>query len=110
LFCIDDLRQVLEVNSNRNKATPQAVPVPCVVAGRIDPDTADYYKISVKAGQRLTVDVLGRRLGGMLDPELSLYDAKTMRELAHQNDSPGCQTDARLTYTFKEAGEYLIEV
>lgn len=110
LFCIDDLPQVLEVDTNRNKTTPQQVPVPCVVAGRIDAETADYYKISVKAGQRVTIDVLGRRLGGLLDPELSIYDAKTMREIAHQNDSPGCQTDARLTYTFKEAGDYLIEV
>jgi hypothetical protein len=110
LFCIDDLPQVLEVDTNRNKTTPQQVPLPCVVAGRIDAETADYYKITVKAGQRVTFDVLGRRLGGLLDPELSLYDAKTMRELAHQNDSPGCQTDARLTYIFKEAGDYLIEV
>src|SRR5439155_1146732 len=26
------------------------------------------------------------------------------------NDAPGLQTDPRLTYTFKDAGEYLIEV
>jgi hypothetical protein len=111
LFCIDDLPQVLEVDTNRNKMTPQMVPVPCVVAGRIDAETADYYKISVKAGQRITIDVLGRRLGGLLDPELSVYDARDLRkDLAHQNDSPGCQTDARLTYTFKEAGDYVIEV
>ena len=111
LFCIDDLPQVLEVDTNRNKTTPQPVPVPCVVAGRIDADTADYYKISTKAGQRVTIDILGRRLGGLLDPELSLYDSKDLRKkLAYQNDSPGCQTDARLTYTFKEAGDYVIEV
>ena len=111
LFCIDDLPQVLEVDTNRNKATPQQVPVPCVVAGRIDAETADYYKITVKAGQRITIDVFGRRLGGLLDSELSLYDAKNLHKpLAYQNDSPGCQTDARLTYTFKEAGDYVIEV
>src|SRR6516162_6014124 len=85
LFCIDDLPQVLEVDTNRNKATPQQVPVPCVVAGRIDAETADYYKITVKAGQRITIDVFGRRLGGLLDPELSLYDAKNLRkQLAYQ--------------------------
>jgi hypothetical protein len=110
LFCIDDLPQVQEVDTNRNKATPQVVPVPCVVDGRVDNEQADFYKISVKAGQRLTLDVLGRRLGGTLDPEIYVYEAKSLRELAHQNDSPGCQTDARLTYTFKDAGEYLIEV
>jgi pre-peptidase len=110
LFCIDDLAQVMEVDSNRNKSTPQLVPTLCVVAGRIDPEQSDYYKITVAAGQRLTFDVLGRRLGGPLDPSLTLYEARSFRELAHQNDSPGCQTDPRLTYTFKDAGDYVIEI
>lgn len=112
LFCVDDLPQVQEVDTNRAKATPQAVGVPCVVVGRADAEISDYYKISVKAGQRVSFDVLGRRLGSVFDPQLTLYDAKTGRELpgGHSNDAPGCQTDPRLTYTFKDAGEYLIEI
>src|SRR5471030_1769932 len=31
-------------------------------------------------------------------------------ELAYDNCSPGCQNDPRISYTFKEAGEYLLEV
>src|SRR5262249_27974319 len=31
LFCIDDLAQVLKQDTAKNKNTPQAVPVPCVV-------------------------------------------------------------------------------
>src|SRR5262249_15629277 len=50
--------------------------------------------------------------GSALDPQLSLLDPRTGRELpgGHNNDAPGLQTDPRLTYTFKEGGEYLIEV
>lgn len=110
LFCIDDLPQVVEVDSNRNKATPQSVPIPCVVAGRTDAEQGDFYKISVKAKQRLSFDVLGRRLGGPIDPQISIFSVRTGREIAHDNDAPGCQGDPRLTYTFKEAGDYLIEV
>src|SRR5262249_19575425 len=46
------------------------------------------------------------------DPQLHLYDAATGRDLpgGHSNDAPGLQTDARLTYTFKQAGDVLIEV
>lgn len=110
LFCVDDLPTVVEVDANRNKATPQTVPVPCVVAGRAEAETSDWYKITVKAGQRLSFDVLGRRLGSPIDPQISIYHGKTMRELAHDNDSPGCQSDARLAYLFKDAGDYLIEV
>jgi hypothetical protein len=112
LFCIDDLPQVMEVDTNRSKATPQTVPVPCVVVGRADPELSDYYKIHVNAGQRVSFEVLGRRLGSPFDPQISLYDSRIGRELpgGHSNDAPGLQTDPRLTYVFKDAGEYVIEV
>ncbi len=72
----------------------------------------DYYKIAVKAGESVSFEVLGRRLGSAFDPQLTLIDPHTGRELhgGHSNDAPGLQTDPRLTYTFKEAGEYLIEI
>ena len=56
--------------------------------------------------------MLGRRLGSPIDPQLTLFDARTGRELpgGHSNDAPGLQTDARLTYTFKDAGDYLVEI
>lgn len=112
LFCIDDLPQVVEADTNKAKATPQAVPVPCVVVARADAELSDYFKISVQSGQKVSFEILGRRLGSVFDPQITLFDAKSGRELpgGHSNDSPGCQTDPRLVYTFKEAGDYLVEV
>lgn len=111
-FCVDDLPQLLEVDTNRNKTTPQVVPVPCVVVGRADAEVSDYFKITVAAKQRLSFDVIGRRLGSAFDPQLTLFDVRTGRELpgGYSNDAPGCQTDPRLTYTFPTAGEYLVEI
>jgi hypothetical protein len=110
LFCIDDLPQVTEVETNNTKMTAQAVPIPSVVVGRSDAEKTDYFKITVKAGQRVSFDVLGHRLGSAFDPEIRLHDPRTGREIAYSNDAPGLQTDSRLTYTFKDAGEYLIEI
>ncbi len=110
LFCIDDLPQTLETDANHDRNKAQPLVIPCVVDGKTDAEQADYYKITVAAGQRLSFDLLGRRLGSSLDAALSIYHPKTQRELAHDNDSPGCQGDPRLSYTFKEAGEYLLEV
>jgi hypothetical protein len=110
IFCVDDLPQIRAVDTNRTKATPQPVPIPCVVVGRADPEASDYFKITVKAGQRVSVEILGRRLGSPLDPQIALLDRRSQRELAFSNDAPGLQTDARLTHTFKEAGDYLLEV
>jgi hypothetical protein len=112
LFCVDDLPQIMETDSNRSKSSPQAVAFPCVVIGKADTELSDYYQIHVKAGQRVSFEILGRRLGSAFDPQLTLYDPRTGQELpgGHSNDAPGLQTDARLTYVFKADGDYVIEV
>ena len=111
LFCIDALPQVAEAPGNRERAKAQAVPVPCVVCGRADAEATAYYKIAAKAGQRISFEVLGRRLGSAFDPQLTLFDAKG-HELpgGRSNDSPGLQTDPRLTLTFKQAGDYVVAI
>jgi hypothetical protein len=113
IFCVDDLPQVLETDANRSRDTAQAVAVPCVVAGRCDvAESADWYKVSVKAGQRVSFEVLGRRLGSAFDPQITIFDPRTGREVlgGHSNDAPGLQTDPRLTHTFKDTGDYLVEI
>lgn len=110
ILCVDELPQTIGSGSNRSKATAQAVAVPSAVTGAVAAEQGDFYKFTVKAGQRLSFDCIARRLGSAIDAQMTVYDAKTMRELAFDNDSPGCQTDPRITYTFKEAGEYLVEV
>lgn len=109
---IDDLPVIEEVATNRTKDTAQDVPAPGAVNGRIDAETSDFFKVKVTAGQKLTFEVLARRLGSPLDPIVVLHDAKTKRELIdlYADDTPGLQSDCRLTHTFKEAGEVLVEV
>ncbi len=109
IFCIDDLPQIDDMSAH-SKEKPQAVPIPGVVVGRLAGATGNYYLVRVTAGERVTFEVLGRRLGSGIDPQITLYDARGMREIAYDNDAPGCQSDPRLTYTFKKAGEYLVEV
>jgi hypothetical protein len=110
LFCVDDLPQVVEASDNRTLASAQAVPVPCVVCGKADAEQTDYFKFTVQPGQRLSFELLGRRLGSAFDPQLSLLDAKSGKQLAFSDDAPGQSKDPRLTYTFKEAGEYALAV
>lgn len=110
LVAVDELPQLVKNDKNSTRENAQPLAVPCAVSGRCNAETADYYKVTVGAGQRLSFDVLGRRLGSPIDPQLAIYHGKTMRELAFDNDSPGCQGDPRISYTFKEAGDYLIEI
>lgn len=109
IFSVDELNQVLETDKNQEKGTAQELPVPCVVNARIDAEKSDWFKFKAAAGQKLSFEVVGRRIGSTIDPELTIYDGKG-KEVAHDNDSPGAQSDARLAFTFKDAGDYFIEV
>jgi hypothetical protein len=110
LFCVDDLPQLVADGKNHSKSAAQSLPVPCVVAGTIAAESSDWYKITVQAGQRLSFEVIGRRLGGPLDPQMAIIDPRSGKEIAFSNDALGLQTDSRLTHTFTDAGEYLIEL
>ncbi|MFO0797819.1 MAG: hypothetical protein U0804_10090 [Gemmataceae bacterium] len=111
-FVVDDLPAVAETDANRTKDTAQPVPAPCVVLGRTDAEASDFFKLKVSAGQRLTFEVLARRIGSPLDPIVVLHDGATKRELIdkYADDTPGLQADARLTHTFPAAGEVIVEV
>jgi len=112
MFCIDELPQIDEAADNKTKEKAQAVPVPGVVVGRTDAEVSDYFKVSTKPGQKLTFEVIGRRLGSQLDPILKLFDGKTGRELPghYSDDEPGLQSDARLTQTFPSGGDFVLEL
>lgn len=111
-FVVDDLPAVAEVDTNRTKATAQAVTAPCVVLGRTDPEGSDYFKVVAPAGQRITFEVVARRIGSPLDPIVVLHDARTGREMVelYADDTPGLQADARLSHTFPVATEVIVEV
>ncbi len=100
-------------NNTREKANP--IPVPCVVAGRIEvAEDVDYFKFRAKAGQTFTFEVHCARIQDRIhdlqkhaDPILTLYDGEG-RELAANDDF--YFADPLLSYTFKADGDYFIQV
>ena len=106
---IDDLPSVSSVGSNTTLAAAQAISAPTAIDGSVSNVSWQFFKFPVQAGQRLSMEVLARRIGSPLDPMIRLLDAKG-RELAFNDDTPGLSGDSSLTYTFKETGEYILEL
>jgi hypothetical protein len=99
---------VVEKEPNDRKS-PLEVSLPVTVSGRIDaPGDVDVYRLAVKKGQALTVQVEARSLGFPLDPVLRLTDAsgKTLLE----QDDAGPSHDPSLAYTPAADGELRVEV
>jgi hypothetical protein len=109
LFVVDDLPAVAQVKPSATVATAQALTLPVAVDGYVDNLSRDYYKFQAAAGQRVSIEVLARRLGSPLDSTIRLLDGKG-RELAYNDDAPGLGSDSMLSHTFKDAGEYVLEV
>jgi hypothetical protein len=89
--------------------------LPVTVTGAIGKtEDVDWYAIEAAAGQRITFRVWGNRLENKIhdlqmhfDPILLLHDARG-RELAADDNHDFA--DPMLSYEFKEAGRYLLQV
>ncbi len=110
LFMIDDLPNLTRRGKNTTAGTAQAIPSPCAIDGATEPIAADFYRITGKKGQRLSVEAVAQRLGSRLDPVLRLLDAATGRELAYNDDAPGAGSDARFSLTLPADADYIIEL
>jgi hypothetical protein len=109
LLAVDDLPTVREADGNSTAKKAQEVQLPCGIEGRVEAESYDYYKFHADAGQRLSFEVLARRLGSSLDPVLRLLDSQG-RELAYSDDDEALGADGRFVYRFSRAGDYLLEL
>jgi hypothetical protein len=108
LIMVDDLPSVTAAGNTAIDKAQEIAPL-TAVDGAIANLSRNYYRIKVAAGQKLSFEVVARRLGSALDPLLRILDANG-RELTYSDDEPGLRGDARLHYTFATAGDYVIEV
>ncbi|HEX2473462.1 MAG TPA: PPC domain-containing protein, partial [Lacipirellulaceae bacterium] len=109
-FFVGALPSVDEKEPNSSFDEPQAVESGITVAGVLQNEDADYYRIKATKGQRLSVEVEGIRLGqAFFDPFLAILD-KDRFELASVDDTILARQDCFLTVVVPEDGEYTILV
>ncbi len=101
--------------SDDQPSTAQPITLPCVISGTIGkPEDVDWYAVPARAGQRLTFSVWANRLENKIhdlqahfDPILSIHDAQG-RELAVDDNHDFA--DPMLSYQFKDAGTYYLQI
>ena len=107
---VDDLPVISEREPNDTPRTAQPIPLNVALAARADAGRRDYYRLRVKSGQYLVVEVVGRRLDTGIDPQIRILDATGKHVLASSDDTPGLWQDCRVRHVFAKNGDYLIEV
>lgn len=115
-FVVGSLPESLEVEPNNEVARAQAVEIPLVMNGRINPATdLDVFRFSGKKGQKLVaaiaahaIDIHGQYKNyGIADFSLELLDAEG-RTLASAEDTLGF--DPLIEHVLPNDGDYLVRV
>ena len=75
LFLIDDLPVVTERDSSAGTEPPQHLSSPVAVLGKAREADVDRYSIDVAAGERVSFEIVGNRLGQDFDPVVTIKDA-----------------------------------
>ncbi|MBA4015759.1 MAG: hypothetical protein C0483_01085 [Pirellula sp.] len=109
LITVDDLPTIGEETTNKTVAQAQSLKLPIAVDGVAEPETYDFFKFGAEAGQRVSIEVVARRMGSTLDPVVRLLDAAG-HELAYADDDESTGPDGRLSYRIQKSGEYFIEL
>jgi len=115
VLAVDDLPVVLEhetgsaQSSNDRFASAEPVTWPAVVAGTAPETDVDHYAIQVQANERVSVEVVGNRLGKGFDPLVTVMDASGRRVTESDNDI-GLFFDSRFSWTCKKTGRYVLRV
>jgi hypothetical protein len=109
LIMVDDLPTVPEKSDNKSREKAQTLKLPVAIDAACEAETSDFYAFEVKAGDRLSIETVARRLGTPVDATIRLLDAAG-RELAYADDDETAGADARLSHRFEQAGQYFVEV
>jgi hypothetical protein len=102
LFAIDELAARPALDNPQRE-------FPVAVHGTLRSATIDRYPIWVRAGQRLSFEVLASRFGTDADPLLTIRDA-TGRLIVERDNDPGVFFDCGFEHQFAADGVYTVEV
>lgn len=110
LFSVGNLIEVTEPEPNDSVEVAPEITPGTTVNGVITSEDVDYYAINLEQGGRLSVEVEGLRLGGVLfDPKLRLFSPHG-HELIAEDDTQILRQDAAFVHTAKEAGRFVIAI
>ncbi len=113
-FWVSQFPNVAEVEPNDDFEAPQEIALNSTVEGQAKPEEVDFYKVTAKKGQRISVEMEAlrintRRNAVAVDPYVAILD-KERFELAVSDDSALLKQDSVTSIIAPEDGEYIIEV
>lgn len=109
-FFVGAMAEVAEVEPNNEFDKPQPIEHNLTVTGVVTSEDVDHYRIQATAGQRISVEIEGVRLGNQLiDPYIAILDEKRF-EVHARDDTPLLKQDCFISFVAPEDATYTILV
>lgn len=109
-FFVGIFPNVEEKEPNSDFDTPQVIQMNQTVEGVVQNEDVDYYRLSLKKGQRLSVEVDGLRLGyTVFDPFLAIIDKERFEKVI-SDDTILHRQDGYCSYVAEEDGDYTVMI
>ena len=72
-FAVGTVDEVVKIAGNNVPEKAQELPLGPILNGRADPNTRDYYKFTLQAGQRVLMECVAKPLDSRMDATLALF-------------------------------------
>ena len=109
LILVDHLRTATEPSDHRSVDKAALIEPPIAVDGVLKSEQIDYYKVSAKAGQSYSIEVIAHRIGSQMDPVVRVL-SRGGEEIAYCDDEGGIWKDARFQFRAPLSDEYIVAV
>jgi Bacterial pre-peptidase C-terminal domain len=111
-FVVGDSSEALEQEPNNEQAKAMRIELGTVVNGCSSPaEDNDWYVFSAKAGQRVLVECLGKRIDSNLDGYVFLLDSAGRQLVSNQDDaSRDEKSDPLIDFTIPTDGDYYVKL
>ncbi len=113
IFFVGDLPELIEAEPNDAAGQAHRLVLPATINGRIEKKSdIDRFAFTAGVGEQLVFDVKAEELGSPLDTHMTLYNDKGIELASNDDADPNnrLNRDARLEFTFKEAGDYSLAI
>ncbi|MCA9159352.1 MAG: hypothetical protein KDA72_13550, partial [Planctomycetales bacterium] len=108
LVLVDDLEPVVDAGNNHTLESAQSISTRCTIEGTCDASVSDFYRVSMAAGESLSIAVHTQAIRSPMDPVVRLLDANG--SLLTESDDDQLGPDCAFSYPFEVAGDYLVEI
>lgn len=109
-FFVGPFPNVDEKEPNNDVEAPQPIALNQTVEGVVQTEDVDHFKVTVKKGQRISVEADGLRLGyTVFDPYVAIID-KDRFEKASSDDTILHRQDGYCSFVAEYDGDYIVQI